>query len=280
MSLTLGSAPFGHVPGGRFNFEPARQADLLYFEDSPRRVRGRFAGETVVDSRRVKLLHEHGRLPVWHFPLEDVRMDLLEPAGRRPDSEHKGDAEWWTLRAGGRTVEDAAWSHPQPPPGAPPLAGHVAFRWDAMDTWLEESEEVFVHPRDPYHRVDVLDTDRHVRVSLEGELLAESRSARVLFETGLPPRWYLPLEDLDGERLEPHDAHTACPYKGHAEYRSVRVGGRLELALVWTYREPLREVEPIAGRWCFFDERVDLEVDGERGERPRTAWSTTDWLNR
>ena len=165
MSLTMGTAPFGHRPAGEFNFDtPDRGA--LWFEDSPRRVRGILGGETVVDSRRVKLLHEARHLPVWYFPREDVRMELLEPSELVTHCPYKGEASHFTVRAGDREEPDAAWNYPEPIAGAPPFAGYIAFHWRAMDTWLEEDEEVFVHPRDPYHRIDVLDTSRHVRVLL------------------------------------------------------------------------------------------------------------------
>ncbi len=142
-----------------------------------------------------------------------------------------------------------------------------------MDAWYEEDEEVFVHPRDPYHRLDVLHASRHVRISLDGELLAESIRPVVLFETGLPPRYYLPPDDARTELLEPSDAHSRCPYKGLASYYSVKVGGDAGRDLVWYYPEPLREVEKIAGRLAFYNERVDLEIDDVAQPRPRTRFS-------
>jgi uncharacterized protein (DUF427 family) len=142
-----------------------------------------------------------------------------------------------------------------------------------MERWLEEDEEAVVHPRDPYHRVDVLRTERYIRISLDGELLAETRGATALFESNLPTRWYLPIEDVSVE-LEPSDTITHCPYKGQAGYHSVKLeNGELAKDLIWYYAEPLAEVGKIAGRVCFFNERVDLELDGERQERPETAWS-------
>lgn len=252
MSLTMGTAPFGHAPGGRFNFAMP-EGTVLWFEDSPRRVRGLLDGETVVDSRAVKLLHESRRLPVWYFPRADVRMDRLRDTGERTPDPHKGEARHWALRPG----RGGAWEHADPP-----LAGHVAFAWDSMDAWLEEDEEVFVHPRDPYHRVDVLETSRHVVVRLDDEVLADTRRARVLFEAGLPPRWYVPEEDLRAERLAPCDLMTVCPYKGTARYRSARVGETVEEAVAWCYPQPRPEVAGIAGHWCFYQERVAVEVDG------------------
>ena len=132
---------------------------------------------------------------------------------------------------------------------------------------------MFVHPRDPYHRLDVLPSSRHVRISLDGELLAESRNAIALFESNLPTRWYLPREDVHAH-LVPVDTVTSCGYKGTATYYSVRLaGGGIAENLVWSYAQPLDEARRIAGRFCFLNEQVDIEVDGELQARPATAWS-------
>jgi uncharacterized protein (DUF427 family) len=142
-----------------------------------------------------------------------------------------------------------------------------------MDHWYEDGEEVFVHPRDPYHRVDVVRTDRDVNVSLDGEELVRSTRAYALFETSLPPRWYLSREDVSADLID-SDTITGCPYKGAAAYHSVqRVDGTVERDLVWCYREPFDEVARIAGLVCFFNERVDIELDGELQVRPESPWS-------
>ena len=272
MTLTIGSGPFGDRPGGQFNFEvPSRDA-VLYFEDFPRWVRGMLDGEAVVDSKRVKLLHESGRLPLYYFPQEDVRMDLLEPSERTTHCAKKGDASYWSIRVGDRVAEDGAWSYRDPLPSAPFLAGFMAFEWSAMDRWLEEEEEVFGHLRDPYHRIEVLRTSRHVKVSFGGHVLADSTRATVLFETGLPPRYYLLREDVRSELLVASDSHSRCAYKGVASYLSV---GGVEGGddLVWYYPEPEHEAALVRDHLCFYNERVDLEVDGELQPRPRTQWS-------
>jgi uncharacterized protein (DUF427 family) len=238
MSLTVGAGPFGHRPAGRFDFDPP--ARVRYVERSPRRLRVILRGETVVESRDAKLLHESGGLPVYYFPEEDVRLDLV-PAGilRRHDA----------------------------------LPGHVAPEWAAMDAWYEEEEQIFGHPRDPYHRIDVLDSSRHVRVSIGGELAAETRRPLILFETSLPPRYYLDPVDVRGDLLTPHEKTTRCAYKGVATYWSVAS----EQAIVWTYGHPNPEVERIKGLLAFFNERVELEVDGESQEAPRTQWHPAGW---
>jgi uncharacterized protein (DUF427 family) len=274
MTLTIGTGPFGDQGDKTFNFEVRAPRDhVLYFEDSPRRVRAVFGGETVADSRRVKLLHEKGLLPVYYFPMEDVRMDLLEETDHTTHCPYKGDAAYWTVRVGGRVAENAAWGYPEPIDSAPPLAGYLAFYWRKMDAWYEESEQVFVHPRDPYHRVDVLESSRHIKVSVNGEVVAETEKPKILFETGLPPRYYIPPEDVRDDALLPSDKETQCPYKGIASYYSVKVGGETTEDLAWYYPSPIPAVTGIKDHLCFFNEKVDLEVDGEEQERPQTQWS-------
>jgi uncharacterized protein (DUF427 family) len=273
MALTVGTGPFGQRPAGVFNFELPRRKGVIYFEDSPRRIRARFGGETIVDSTRAKLLHEHAHLPIYYFPQQDVRTDLLEPNDHSTTCPYKGVASYWSVRAGGRVAENAVWSYPDPIDDAPPLAGYMALYWNRMDEWFEEDEPAIVHARDPYHRVDVLDSSRHVGVLVGGEVVAESRRAKALFETGLPTRWYFPREDVREELLVESELHTGCAYKGFADYWSLKAGDELEQDLVWTYREPRREVEPIRDLLAFFNERVDLEVDGELQQQPVTQWS-------
>jgi uncharacterized protein (DUF427 family) len=269
MGLTVGSGPFGRTPAGSFNFELPRTRGLIYFEDSPRRIRARLAGETVVDSRRSKLLHEHGKLPLHYFPRDEVRLDLLEATDHSTHCPWKGDASYWSVRVGDRLAENAAWSYPRPLPDAPPLAGYLAFYWDAMDEWLEEDEHLIGHARDPYHRVDVVDSSRVVRVEIAGRVVAETERPRALFETGLPSRWYISPEDVHDELLEPSELTTVCAYKGVASYRSA--DGEPDVA--WYYPDPSRDAERIRDRLCFFNERVDLYLDGELQERPPSPWA-------
>jgi uncharacterized protein (DUF427 family) len=268
MSLTIGTGPFGKQSSGRLNVE-APERGVVYIEDSPRRVRGLLGGEVVVDSTRVKLLHETGYLPVWYFPEEDVRSELLRPSEKVTRCPWKGETVYFSVEAGGRRTDDAAWSYRDPVPGAEPIARHLAFHFDSLDEWLEEDEPVIGHPRDPYHRIDVRSTSRRVRVSIDGQVVAESERSKALFEAGLPTRWYLPREDVRMDLLEPTDTRTVCAYKGYASYWSV--GDEDDVA--WTYEEPLHDAPEVGGRIAFFDERVDVDVDGERQERPVTQWS-------
>lgn len=274
MTLTIGTGPFGDQSKGVFNAEvipPGNQ--VLYFEDSPRRVRVVFGGETIADSKRVKLMHEGGLLPVYYFPREDVRMGLLEESDHTTHCPFKGDASYWSVKVGERVAENVAWGYPEPIDSCPPIGGYLAFYWQEMDHWYEEDEEVFVHPRDPYHRVDVLESSRRVKLTVNGEVIAETERPTVLFETGLPPRYYMPLEDVREDVLLKSETTTQCPYKGVASYWSVEAGGERVEDLVWYYPDPIPEAAKIKGLLCFFNERVDLEVDGEYQERPRTQWS-------
>jgi uncharacterized protein (DUF427 family) len=273
MSLTVGTGPFGQHPGGEFNFELPRKKGVIYFEDFPRRMRALFEGETIVDGRHAKLLHEQNHLPKLYFPEDEVATAFLESTEHTSHCPFKGDASYWSVRVGDRVAENAVWSYPDPLEGAPPLSGYLAVYWDQMDEWLEEDEQAIVHVRDPYHRVDVLDSSRHVRVTVNGEVVAETRRPRVIYETGLPPRWYFPPDDVRVEALAPSDKQTGCAYKGFASYHSVRAGGEEEEDVVWFYRDPRPGVERIKGYLAFFNERVDIEVDGELQERPITQWS-------
>jgi uncharacterized protein (DUF427 family) len=186
-------------------------------------------------------------------------------------SPSRGDAQHYTVKAGGKNAEDAALRYPDSPIEA--LRDLIRLDWDAMDGWFEEDEEVYTHPRDPYTRVDILATSRRVRVELGGVVLAESTNARVLFETGLPPRWYIPKTDVRMDLLVPTDTATHCPYKGQAQYWSARVDDRVVHDLAWSYRTTLPESQKIAGLVSFYNERVDLFIDDEPQQRPVTKFS-------
>jgi uncharacterized protein (DUF427 family) len=268
-----GTGPLSKAPSGQFNFEPPPPGRTIYLEQTPKRIRVEVGGEVIADSRSAYILHESGLQPTYYFPLEDVRSDVLTATDRHTRCPKKGDASYYTITAGGDTVENGAWYYPDPLPEAPFIKDLVAFYFDRMGRWLEEGEEIVVHARDPYHRVDVVSTDRHIRVLLEGEVLAETDRALALFESNLPPRWYIPREDVQAE-LDASDTVTRCPYKGAASYYSVkRSGGGDGTDLIWYYESPLAEVGRIQGLLCFFNEKVDIELDGEVQERPESPWS-------
>jgi len=254
---------------------PSFSQELRFrWEDSNRRVRVVFGGITIADSRHVMLLHEYGRLPVFYFPMEDVRKDVLEATNHRTHSPLKGEASYWTIQVGNRVAEHAAWSYASPLPNGPKVEGYMAFYWDQMDAWYEEDEQVFAHARDPYKRVDVLRSSRHVHVVLGGVIIADTQHPWLLLETGLPTRYYIPEQDVHMDLLEASETTTRCPYKGKASYWSAKIGARIFKDIVWSYRNPLPACSPIDGLLCFFNERVDaIYVDDELMPKPRTPWS-------
>jgi uncharacterized protein (DUF427 family) len=274
MAMTVGSGPFGHTPNGVWNRETPETKGLIYFEDFPRRMRAEFAGETIVDSRHAKLLHEHGLLPTLYFPAEEVRTDLFRPSEKHTKCPWKGQASYWSLDVAGIVAKDAVWEYKDPIPESPPVKGYFGIYWDKMDRWLEEDEETIGHVRDPYHRVDILGSSRHVKVSLDGVVLAETKRPKALYETSLPVRWYIPPEDVRLDLLQRSDKpQSICAYKGYADYLSVQVNGEVKKDLVWTYAEPRRDAERIRGHLCFYNEFVDIEVDGEPQGRPESPFS-------
>jgi uncharacterized protein (DUF427 family) len=215
--------------------------ELTYYPTS-RWIRGTRGADTIVDSRRAVLVWEPGKqVPIYAFPHEDVALGSgpAAPSG----SQARGFAD-------------------------PDLDGYITIPWDSLDHWFEEDEEVFVHPRDPFVRVDALQSSRHVRVERDGHLLAESDAPILVFETGLPTRYYLPERDVDSSLLADSDLRTGCPYKGFASYRDVLVNGRRHPGLFWYYQAPLREAAAVTGYLAPYNERVDLIVDGHPQARP------------
>jgi uncharacterized protein (DUF427 family) len=242
-------------------------------EPSPRWIRVRLGDELVADSRRALLFVQYGPdvlrrtfLPTYFLPPDDV------VPGTLVDFVAREGLTTWTVQAGNRRAEGAAWSHAVPPAPLEALAGLITFSWGDGITWFEEDEPLVAHARDPHKRVDVVPSSRHVRVEVDGELLAESRRPLLLFETTLPVRYYLPPEDVRTE-LRPSPTTSTCPYKGVASWWSARAGDRVLEDVAWSYESPIPENPRIAGRVCFRNEHVDLVVDGERQERPVTPWS-------
>jgi uncharacterized protein (DUF427 family) len=247
----------------------------LIFEPTGKRVRTTFGGATIADSTNVMIMHEPGRLATYYFPSDDVRKDLLVPSSKSTNSPLKGEARYWSVRIGDNIAEDAVWSYPNPPDGCPDISKHVAFYWNAMDSWFEEDEEVFVHARDPYHRIDILDSSRHVRVVLGGETVVETTHARFLFETTLPVRYYIPKSDVRWDLLEDSESETACAYKGTTSryWKAETANGKVR-DVAWCYESPNPEVARIGGLIGFFNERVEaMFVDGKEMPRPQTQWS-------
>jgi uncharacterized protein (DUF427 family) len=267
----------------------------LRYEPTAKRIRAVVGDETVVDSTRAVLLWEPRRVvPSYAVPVDDVRGELV-PAGaagandvdqlgvwvpalserpvldpRVPFAAHTAEGDVVDVRAVGQVRPGAGFR-----PSDADLAGYVVLDFGAFDAWYEEDEHNLAHPRDPFHRIDVLASSREVTLELDGQVLAQSSRPVLLFETMLPTRYYLPREDVRAE-LIPSDTRTYCAYKGQASYWSIPVGDDLVADLAWTYQYPLHDALKVGGLVAFFDERVDVLVDGERRERPITPWSKAD----
>jgi uncharacterized protein (DUF427 family) len=239
-------------------------------EDGKKRIRVYLGGEMIADSTNVKLVWEKPYYPVYYFPENDVRMELLSPTGDTTRSPSRGIGELFDVKSARRVAEKAAYRYPDSP--LEELRPLIAFEWDAMDGWFEEDEEVFVHARDPHTRVDILASSRHVEVVVGSVKVADSHHPRLLFETGLPIRYYLPKTDVRMDLLTHTDTITHCPYKGAAEYWSVTIDGELCEDLVWSYRAPVHESAKIAGLVSFYNEKVDIYVDGVLQSRPVTKF--------
>lgn len=264
MSLAVGRGPFGQRRAGEFNFDTnALKPHTLYFEPVPKRVRAFLGGEVVADSRAARLLHETAIMPVYYFPEADVDQSLLTKTDHTTYCPFKGDAAYWTVEAGGEVAQNALWGYPEPNEDAPYLRGYVAPYFERMDLWMEEDEEIQGHPRDPYHRIDVLRGSQRVKVRVGGRTVAESESPMVLFETGLPPRYYLPPADVDRSLLSASETRTVCPYKGVASYWNVRVEGAEAEDAAWSYPDPNPESSRVEDHLCFYEGKEGVEVEIE-----------------
>lgn len=253
------------------NDYPAMIAKANHVEPVPRRIRAFLAGQKVLDTTRALYVWEWPYYPQYYIPLADVRPGLLIPEGHSQQS-RRGTAELHTLRAGEVARPGTARVLADSPVAG--LSGTVRFEWAALDAWFEEDEQVFVHPRNPYVRVDALRSTRPVRVELDGVVLAESRSPVMVFETGLPTRYYINPTEINFGHLVPSDTVTACPYKGTtSRYWSVRIRGTVYPDLAWAYDFPTRQLQPITGLAAFYNEKTDIYVDDVRQQRPSTKFS-------
>lgn len=243
----------------------------VIIEPTLRWIRVKFGGKYIADSKRALLLLEYGpgRLPAYYFPKEDVLMDVLFPTDYKQDEDQR---RFWNLKVGDQISENAAYSFHNPPADHLAIKNYITFKWHLMDAWFEE-EEVFVHARDPHKRVDVMASSRHIRIEIDGKIIAESQRPYLLFETNLPVRYYLPREDIKMDLLIPSKTVTRCPYKGVAEYWDVNSGQSQHKDFVWSYPVPILENPKIKDLMCFFNEKVDIYVDGDLQNRPQTPWS-------
>ena len=240
-------------------------------EPSHKRVRVVFGGELIVDTIDALYVWEGPHYPQYYLPLQDVASGVLESSATTKRSPSRGTASYFTVRAGDRKVVDAAWAYPDSP--LDELRDRVRFEFDAMDAWFEEDEEIIVHPRSPTTRVQILPSSRHVTVSVDGVVVADTHRPMFLFETGLPRRTYVHKLDVRMDVLTPTDTSSRCPYKGTARYWTITTPSGTHADLAWSYPTPLPESERIANLIAFFDEKVDVVVDGQPQERPHTPFS-------
>jgi uncharacterized protein (DUF427 family) len=263
MSLTIKPGPLADRTPATGNYRIDGPAHLLLMHDFPRRVRAVFAGETVLDTDGAKLLHETGLRPQLYVPIDDLNQELLKPTEHHTDCPFKGTASYWSVVAGDRVAENAIWSYPDPNPESKWLRGYAGPYWQSMDAWYDEDEEI-PGLRDPFHRVDVRDSSRHVRVTAGDQVLAETSRPRILSETGLPNRFYIPPEDVRQDLLSWSQAHTVCPYKGTASYWSVRAGDRVLSDAVWSYPEAEGDSAKVRGYLCFGHDDISVDVGARR----------------
>ena len=236
-----------------------QQRGRVRLEHGAKRIRAYLAGELVADTTRPLLVWEKPYYPTYYFPLDDVRRELLTPDGGIVHSPSRGDGRSFTVRVGSKEAAGAALRYEQSP--FEELRNAIRLDWHALDAWFEEDEQVFTHPRDPYTRIDILPSSRHVRVAADGVTIAETDKPTLLFETGLPTRYYLPKTHTRMDLLVPSETVSHCPYKGEAEYWSLRSDRTID-DIAWSYRTPLPESQKIAGLISFYPDKVSLYVDG------------------
>lgn len=260
MGLSWQQSPLAPGAIGRFLTPDPLPERLLYAEPLRRRMRVRFADEWIADSEDVLLLHEPGRYPVAYFPRTDVRPDVLIGENRTTQHRELGDTHWFTVAVGARQATRSAWQYTALPDYAGELRDRVAFAWRAMDSFYEEDERIAGHAADPYHRIDIRRSSRHLLVKDDSHVIADTRRPVVLYESGFAPRWYVPREDISPTALALANEQTFCPYKGLASYYDI--GDRKGAA--WSYPDAWSEVDRVRDLVSFEPAKVDVYLDDKR----------------
>ncbi|MFE3226989.1 DUF427 domain-containing protein [Nocardia sp. NPDC059228] len=260
MGLSWQQGPFSPRSVGRFLTEQPLPERLLFAEPLRRRMRVRFGDEWIAESDDVVLLHEPGHYPVAYFPLDGVEDGVLRQTDRRTQHHDLGTTAWFTVTAGDRSAERAAWQHIELPDYASELRDRVAFAWRAMDAFYEEDERIVGHAADPYHRNDIRATARHLVVRDGHRTIADTSRPVVLYESGFAPRWYVPRKDVDETELTPVDGQTFCPYKGLASYYDIGEHRRA----AWSYLDAWPEVGRVRGLVSFEPDKIEVYLDGNR----------------
>jgi uncharacterized protein (DUF427 family) len=261
MGLSWQQGPLGRNPNGQF-LVPGMPQRVLYAEPLRRRMRAEFGGRTVVQSDDAVLLFEPGRYPVAYFPITDFAEGALKPTDHRTEHADLGETAWLEVVGNTRSAARGAWQHIALPDHAAILNGKVALAWRAMDGFYEEDDRILGHAADPYHRIDIRRTSRHLVVRAGDRVVADTTNPVVLYESGFAPRWYVPRGDVVAESLTAVDLQTFCPYKGIASYYDI---DDIRHA-AWSYRAPLEDVAAIGDLVSFEPDRVDVTLDGERLE--------------
>ena len=254
MGLAWQQGPLASGAVGHFLAPQPMPERILYAEPLRRRMRVKFGDQNIADSEDVVLLHEPGRYPVAYFPLGDVRPGVLIAEERVTQHRDLGETRWLTVSLDGREANHAAWEYSALPEYAGVLDGRVAFAWRAMDAFYEEDERIVGHAADPYHRVDIRQSSRHLVVKDGRRVVADSHRPLVLFESGFAPRWYVPREDIDGNALIAVEGQTFCPYKGLASYYDI--GEHKKAA--WSYEKAWPEVARVSNFVSFEADKVDV----------------------
>jgi uncharacterized protein (DUF427 family) len=258
MGLAWQQGPLAPGAIGRFLVPDPLPERLLYAEPLRRRMRVKFGGEWIADSEDITLLHEPGHYPVAYFPLGAISDGVLEPVEHTTRHRDFGPTWWYTVRAGTSNAPRGAWQHTELPAHASELKGRVAFAWRVMDAFYEEDERIVGHAADPYHRIDIRQTSRHLVVRHQDRDIADTTRPLALYESGFAPRWYVPREDVDFSTLTKAELQTFCPYKGLCSYYDI---GNVKGA-VWSYEHPYTKVQRIAGMVSFEPDKVDVYLDG------------------
>jgi uncharacterized protein (DUF427 family) len=261
MGLSWQQGPLGRKPNGQF-LVPGMPQRVLYAEPLRRRMRAELGGRTVVRSDAAVVLFEPGRYPVAYFPIGDFAEGALRPTGHRSSHPELGDTAWFEVVGESRAAARGAWQHVALPEHASILDGKVALAWRAMDAFYEEDDRILGHAADPYHRIDIRRTSRHLVVRAGERVVADTTSPLVLYESGFAPRWYVRRDDIVADALALTDLQTFCPYKGIASYYDIDGANNA----AWSYRAPLDDVSAIGEKISFEPDRVEVTLDGERLE--------------
>jgi uncharacterized protein (DUF427 family) len=259
MGLSWQQGPLGRYPNGQFLVRGIPQR-VLYAEPLRRRMRVELGGRTVVRSDDAVLLFEPGRYPVAYFPIADLADGVLRRTDHRTTHPELGETAWFEVIGSTRDAPRGAWQHVALPDHAAILEGKVALAWQAMDGFYEEDDRILGHAADPYHRIDIRHSSRHLVVCLGDRVIAETTSPSVLYESGFAPRWYVPRDDVVTDALMLSDLQTFCPYKGIASYYDINCAPKA----AWSYRAPFDDMAAIGGLVSFEPDRVEVTLDGER----------------